>query len=115
MSQLFTTSGSQTYAVAANATSGTTQVTVPNAGQFMIDNTGNVPVFIGHGANTATANAVIPTTGSPTHGFWVEPNQTKWYSTNQAYNNTPFDTWYVSGITAAGTATIYVTACTTYP
>ena len=115
MSQLFTTLGSKTYAVAANATSGTTQVTVPNAGQFMIDNTGNVPVFIGHSSNTLSANAVIPTTGSPTHGFWIEPNQTKWYSTNQAYNNTPFDTWYVSGITAAGTATIYVTACTTYP
>lgn len=115
MSQLFNASGSLTYAIAANATSGTTQVAVPNAGQFIIDNTGNVPVFVGHSSNTATANAVIPVTGTPANGFWIEPNQTKWYSTNQSHNNTPTPTWYVSGITVAGTATIYVTPCVTYP
>ena len=115
MSQLFTTLGSLTYVIAANTTSGTTQVSVPNAGQFMIDNTGSVPVFIGHSSNTATANAVIPTTGSPTSGFWIEAGQTKWYSTNQAHNNTPFATWYVTGITATGTANVYVTACATSP
>lgn len=115
MSQLFNASGSLSYLVAATTSSGTTQVAIPNAGQFMLDNTGNVPVFVGHSANTALANAVIPTTGSATNGFWIEPNQTKWYSTNQSYNNTPNPTWYVSAITASGTANLYVTPCVTYP
>ena len=82
MSQLFSTVGN-TYCVAATTSSGTTQVTIPNAGQFMLDNTGNVPVFIGHGISSDTANAVIPTTGTATHGFWLEPNQTKWFSTDR--------------------------------
>ena len=111
MSQLYSTIGN-TYCVSANATSGTTQVTVPNNGQFVVDNTGNVAVFIGHGPNTASANAVIPTTGTATHGFWVQPNQTKWFSTEQTNNFTaPNRYWYVSGITAAGTATVYVAGC----
>ena len=115
MSQLFSTSGSNTYVISANTTSGTTQVSIPNAGQFMLDNTGNVPVFIGHGITSNVANAVIPTTGSPTRGFWVEPNQTKWFSVNQQYNQDPNLTWLASGITVTGTANVYVTACQTFP
>ena len=112
MSNLFSASIGNTYVVSANTSSGTTQVAVPNAGQFVLDNTGNVPVYIGHGVTTATANAVIPTTGTPQKGFWIQPNQTKWFSTEQASNTTaPNKTWYVSGITATGTANVYVTAC----
>jgi uncharacterized protein (DUF924 family) len=71
-------------------------------------------VFLNHGtANTIAA--VIPTTGSDAKGFWVEAGQTKWFSTNQTYNNNPGATWYVAAITGSGTATVYVTGCQVKP
>jgi hypothetical protein len=109
MSNLFSTTGN-TYVAVANTSSGTTTVAIPNAGQFMLDNTGNVAVFVNHGtANTVAA--VIPTTGSDAKGFWVQPNQTKWFSTNITFNQDPAQTWYVAAITASGSAALYVTRC----
>jgi hypothetical protein len=115
MSQLFSTLAN-TFCVAANTTSGTTKVTIPMGGQFMLDNTGNVPVFIGYGFTSNTANAVIPVTGTSTKGFWVQPNQTKWFSTEQENNFTsPNSNWLVSGITLSGTANVYVSSCFAHP
>ena len=114
MSQLFGTTGN-TYAVAATTTSGATTVAIQNNGQFMVDNTGSVPVFLNHGANVSNVTAVIPTTGADTKGFWVNPGQTKWFSTNIQFNQDPQPTWYVAAITASSTANVYVSRCTTYP
>ena len=115
MSNLFGTIGN-TYVVAANTSSGTTTVSIPNGGQFMLDNTGNVPVFIGHGTAANTANAVIPTTSTAQRGFWIQAGQTKWFNLNQTDNFTaPYTTWYVAGITASGTANVAVTSCYANP
>lgn len=70
--------------------------------QYLLTNIGNVDVFVGFATDTAnaTANAVIPT-GTSRYGYWL-------LARTQVVISGPPEAFF-TGITASGTAIVYVT------
>lgn len=98
----------QTYSITAGVTPPTPiQISfqVIGSGAFRVTNIGSYPVFLGFGsdATTATANAAIPTTGTPTNTAPLLPTAT------EVFNPACGSNVWVTASTASGTSTIYIT------
>ena len=71
-------------------------------------NNGNVDAFINWGTSNTTA-ATIANATSTGNSIVVQHNDTVYVATASGFNQTPASKLYVAGITASGTATVYVT------
>jgi len=69
--------------------------------QYRIINSGTVTVFLGIGntASNAANNAVVVTTTAPSYPLLPGTDEVLTFAPN----------WYFTGITASGTATVYIT------
>ena len=71
-------------------------------------NNGNVDAFV----NFGTANTTAATIGNATatgNGIIVQHNDTVFVQTASAFNQNPSNRLYIAGITASGTANLYIT------
>lgn len=97
--------GSSTL-LSATTTTSTVSVTASSpSNQLMISNTGNVAVFVNISANSSVT-AVLPTAGTPQPGVSIPSGAIKVISNLQISNTTV----YVAGITATGSASVYLVA-----
>jgi hypothetical protein len=91
------------------------QVTMFNTGAYdtqylKIDNinNANVDAFVNFGtANTTTAT--IANASSTGNSFIVQHNDTIYIATTGGFNQDPANALYIAGITASGTANVYIT------
>jgi hypothetical protein len=95
------TSGVQANIVSTGAST-TTYLKIDNI------NNANVDAFVNFGTANTTA-ATIANATSTGNGIAVQHNDTVFVATASGFNQAPANKLYISGITASGTAGLYIT------